>query len=167
MRFDLPDPVHGRPPPCRDPVLLDVPITLGAQAPRAARDVVAGVLVEWMPAEIVERAQLVVSELVTNSLLHSGAGPGEKVTLTVRAWKRRCRIEVEDPGRRGVVAPRSADLLNGGGMGLNLVAAVSECWGVIRDAGGPNCVWAQLVDADGAGLTETDEGGAGHVVSEM
>jgi hypothetical protein len=37
-------------------------------------------------------------------------------------------------------------------MGLNLVAAVSECWGVLRDGDGLNRVWAQLVDADGAGL---------------
>jgi hypothetical protein len=59
---------------------------------------------------------------------------------------------VEDPGRGGPVAPRPADLLNGGGMGLNLVAAISECWGVIRDRDGRNRVWAQLVDADGAGL---------------
>jgi serine/threonine-protein kinase RsbW len=152
MRLDLPDPVHVRPPPCDDPLLLDVPIALGAQAPRAARDVVAGVLAEWMPAALVERAQLVVSELVTNSLLHSGAGPGQHVTLTLRAWDRRCRVEVEDPGHEGAIAPRSPDLLNGGGMGLNLVAAVSECWGVIRDDGGSNRVWAQLVDADDAGL---------------
>jgi anti-sigma regulatory factor (Ser/Thr protein kinase) len=152
MRFDLPDPVHGRPPPSDDPLLLDVPIALGAQAPRAARAVVAGVLVEWMPAAVVERAQLVVSELITNSLLHSGAGHGEHATLTLRAWERRCRIEVEDAGRGGAIAPRSPDLLNGGGMGLNLVAAVSECWGVIREGDGPNRVWAQLVDADGAGL---------------
>jgi anti-sigma regulatory factor (Ser/Thr protein kinase) len=149
MRFDLPNPVHGRPPPCSDPVLLDVPIVLGVQAPRAARDVVAGVLLEWLPTAVVERAQLVVSEMITNSLQHSGAAPGERVTLTLRAWEGRCRIEVDDPGRSGVIAPRAPDLRNGGGMGLNLVAAMSESWGVVRDGDGRNRVWAQLVDADG------------------
>jgi anti-sigma regulatory factor (Ser/Thr protein kinase) len=151
MRLDLPDPVPGRPPPSEDHALLDVPIAVSTQAPRAAREVVGAALVEWMPAAIVERAQLVVSELVTNSVLHSGAAAGEDVTVRLRALAPRCRIEVEDPGRGGAIAPRTPDPLRGGGMGLHLVAAISECWGVIRNDDGPSRVWAQLLDADGAG----------------
>jgi anti-sigma regulatory factor (Ser/Thr protein kinase) len=151
MRFDLPDPVDGRPPLFQDQLLLDVPIAVSPQAPRAAREVVAAALVEWMPAAIVERARLVVSELVTNSLLHSGAPAGEHVTVRLRALAPRCRIEVEDSGRGGAIAPRAPDPVLGGGMGLHLVAALSESWGVIRDGDGPSRVWAQLLDADGAG----------------
>jgi len=31
------------------------------------------------------------------------------------------RVEVEDHGRSGVIAPRSADLQRGGGFGLNVM----------------------------------------------
>lgn len=166
MRLDLPDPVPGRPPPSQDQVLLDVPIAVSTQAPRAAREVVAAALLERISAAIVERAQLVVSELVTNSLLHSGAADGEDVRVRLRALRPGFQIEVEDPGREGAIAPRPPDPLRGGGMGLHVVAAISECWGVIRDDDGPSRVWAQLLDADAAGQ-DADEEELGDVISEM
>jgi hypothetical protein len=54
------------------------------------------------------------------------------------------RLEVEDPGRDGAVAPRQAGLNGGGGRGLNLVQTISERWGVERVAAGGTHVWAQL-----------------------
>ena len=122
----------------------EVAIPLGVQAPGVARSVVAEWLADQVAPCVLETALLLVSELVTNSVRHSGVPEGEDVVVRVDLWRDGCRLEVEDPGRDGVIAPQPHDLLNGGGMGLNLVQMLSERWGVVRAAEGPTRVWAQL-----------------------
>ena len=87
---------------------------------------------------------LLVSELVANSVRHSGVPEGEHVIVRVHVRDDGCRLEVEDPGRDGEIAPLPRNLLRGGGMGLTLVQTLSERWGVLRAAEGPTCVWAHL-----------------------
>jgi two-component sensor histidine kinase len=136
---------------------LDVPIALGAVAPRTARKTVADALTGRVSSAMVQRAKLVVSELVTNSLVHSGAGEGAEVTVTLRSGAHGCRIEVQDPGRQdGVIAPRLPDRVNGGGMGLIVVDAMCAQRGVLRDEDGSSRVWAELIDDD---LADHDECG--------
>ena len=105
-------------------------------------------IAEWLAdhvaPSVLETALLLVSELVTNSVRHSGVPEGEDVVVRAHLWRDGCRLEVEDPGRDGVIAPQPPDLLRGGGMGLSLVQMLSERWGVVRAAEGPTCVWAQL-----------------------
>ena len=122
----------------------EVAIPLGVQAPGVARSIVAEWLADQVAPCVLETALLLVSELVTNSVRHSGVPDGEDVVVRVDLWRDGCRLEVEDPGRDGVIAPQPQDLLNGGGMGLNLVQMLSERWGVVRAAEGPTRVWAQL-----------------------
>jgi len=122
----------------------EVAIPIGAHAPGAARRVVAERLGDHVAPSVLETALLLVSELVGNSVRHSGVPEGEDVVVRVHLWRDDFRLEVEDPGRDGVIAPRSQDMLRGGGMGLHLVHALSERWGVVRAAEGPTCVWAQL-----------------------
>ena len=122
----------------------EVAIPLGVQAPGVARGAVAEWLADQVAPGVLETALLLVSELVTNSVRHSGVPEGEDVVVRVDLWRDGCRLEVEDPGRDGVIAPQPHDLLNGGGMGLNLVQMLSERWGVVRAAEGPTRVWAQL-----------------------
>jgi anti-sigma regulatory factor (Ser/Thr protein kinase) len=122
----------------------EVAIPLGVQAPGVARTVVAEWLADQVAPCVLESALLLVSELVTNSVRHSGVPEGEDVVVRVDLWRDGCRLEVEDPGSDGVIAPRSQDPLEGGGMGLNLVQMLSERWGVVRVADGPTRVWAQL-----------------------
>jgi anti-sigma regulatory factor (Ser/Thr protein kinase) len=119
-------------------------IPIGAQAPRVARSVIAQWLADHVAPSVLETALLLVSELVSNSVRHSGVPEGEDVVVRVGLWRDGCRLEVEDPGRDGVIAPQPQDLRNGGGMGLNLVQMLSERWGVVRAADGPTRVWAQL-----------------------
>jgi hypothetical protein len=69
---------------------------------------------------------------------------GEDVIVRVHLWGDKCRLEVEDLGCDGVIAPQSPDLVRGGGMGLHVVQMLSEHWGVVRATGGPTRVWAQL-----------------------
>jgi anti-sigma regulatory factor (Ser/Thr protein kinase) len=119
-------------------------IPIGAQAPRVARSVVAEWLADHVAPSVLETALLLVSELVSNSVRHSGVPEGEDVVVRVDLWRDGFRLEVEDRGRDGVIAPRSPDVLRGGGMGLQMVQTLSERWGVVRAAEGPTCVWAQL-----------------------
>jgi len=91
---------------------------------------------------VIEDMQLLVSELVTNSLRHAGLGAGDAVRVVASLNNGSLRVEVENRGMTGVVAPRPPDLGGGGGYGLKLVAALSERWGVVRDD--TTCVWAEL-----------------------
>ena len=116
-----------------------------AHAPAAARAGVRGSLRACVSASVLDTAELLVTELVTNSARHSAVAPGDGVVVVrVVIEKAVCRLEVEDPGRAGVVAPRPPDLESGGGIGVNLVQSLSERWGVERVAKGGTRVWAQL-----------------------
>jgi len=81
-----------------------------------------------------ERATLLTSELVTNSVNHSNSRlDGGVITVTVRAAADRVRVEVRDEG--GPTAPtlRCDDDLAEAGRGLRLVEAYSVTWGYHRN----------------------------------
>ena len=124
--------------------LVERAVEAGPGAPRMARELIAGTLGDRLDGPVLANAQLLVSELVTNSVRHSGAPAGDELVVRLRVWRDRCRLEVEDPGQDGVIAPQRPDPVRGCGMGLNLVQSLSERWGLVRAAGGPTRVWAQL-----------------------
>lgn len=96
---------------------------------RIARRWVADMLEELGRDDLVESAQLGVTELVTNALLH--AVP--PVTVRVRGTIEHPRVEVTDqsllpPQRSGLAHVEVDDLLTHG-RGLDLVASHAEQWG--------------------------------------
>lgn len=140
---------------------LRTTLTGSPLAPGAARKLVRGALTEWAglgppgteePGErLAQDVTLVVSELVTNAVVHAGTD----VELA-------CRLE-EDPehpgGCRAVVvevsdrhpsrAPRdgASEPPHGAaeyGRGLRLVAALADAWGVTYRRG-TKTVWARLL----------------------
>jgi anti-sigma regulatory factor (Ser/Thr protein kinase) len=123
---------------------LEVVLPADVGAPCAARQVVARYLGDRVSPSVFDNAQLLISELVTNSVRHSGAVAGEPLTIRVGLAQTWCRVEVEDPGHDGVIAPRRPDRAQGSGMGLNLVQKLSERWGLERAREGGTRVWAQL-----------------------
>ncbi len=148
---------------CRDPAhvieanggaAFEVCLPLDARAPRAARIVVEGTRGR-VPGSVLEDARLVVSELVTNSVRHSGASAAGVVVVRVQIIGAMVRLEVEDRGRGGVIAPLAPDLVQGG-FGLSLVQEISERWGLERVPAGGTRVWALLrrapPTAEAAGL---------------
>jgi anti-sigma regulatory factor (Ser/Thr protein kinase) len=145
----------GRP----DGPAVAVRLTCDVRAPAAARSVVAQCLRGRVAADVLENAQLVVSELVTNGVLHSGACATDALVVRVALSRTMVRVEVEDPGRGGVIAPRSPDLTSGGGFGLQLVQALSERWGMERVTQGGTSVWAQLPRTPTAARASSDEPG--------
>ena len=126
---------------------LEVVLAADVQAPGAARSIVARHLGGVVAPSVLDSAQLLISELVTNSVRHSGAAAGEPLLVRVCVGQSVCRLEVEDRGRDGVIAPGPMDRVNGGGMGLNLVQMLSERWGLERVFAGGTRVWVQLACA--------------------
>ncbi len=117
----------------------------GVGAPRLARRSVR----EWLSAEgldeFEERALVVVSELVSNAVVHartvlelSFAAEGRNVEVGVRDQDRR---SPESVWRLEKVAPNDGKLTEGG-RGLAIVAALADEWGVSKTANGKR-VWAR------------------------
>jgi len=122
---------------------LKLSLPLDDRGPRAARTALDGLRGRMAPA-VLDDAQLVVSELVTNAVRHSCVSDGGLVVLFVELTGTMVRLEVTDPGCSSLIAPRAPDLENGGGFGLHVVRALSERWGLEQVATGGTRVWAQL-----------------------
>jgi anti-sigma regulatory factor (Ser/Thr protein kinase) len=91
-------------------------------------------------------ALLVLSELVTNAVLH-GAEP---IEVFVSRDGDLLRIEVSDGGSRtDGVAPRSQDDRRPGGRGLHIVNSLATRWGTTDNEAGKT-VWAEIGLTDGA-----------------
>jgi len=115
-----------------------------AAAVADARDTVCRQLDRWgLPDDLGYTAQLVISEFVTNAVLHTDS---ERVSCLLQVCERWLRIEVTDEGGgHSEVTPREAAEEDVNGRGLQLVGAVAEQWGVHtggRQAG--RVVWAEL-----------------------
>jgi anti-sigma regulatory factor (Ser/Thr protein kinase) len=86
-----------------------------------------------------ETMQLLVSEVVTNAVLHSDASPDSDIKLRARPCHNdSIRVEVIDGGRSGAPALREPDG-PGGGYGLFIVATTAKRWGVEQN--GETVVW--------------------------
>jgi anti-sigma regulatory factor (Ser/Thr protein kinase) len=119
-------------------------VTLAGRAERArvARSFVEGVLGPGHPCGDV--AALLVGELFSNSLRHSGSGaPGETVTVAVKTADDVIRVEVTDRSGPGVPKPRPAGGDAEDGRGLHLVARLATRWGW-RRRGGRTVTWFEL-----------------------
>jgi anti-sigma regulatory factor (Ser/Thr protein kinase) len=81
-------------------------------------------------------AVLLVSELVTNSVLHSDSRlPGGTITVTVSGTPDGARVEVRDAGGMSVpLVKRVDDALAEGGRGLRLVNDLAARWNYRCDA---------------------------------
>jgi anti-sigma regulatory factor (Ser/Thr protein kinase) len=97
-----------------------------------------------IPARTATDAALLVSELVTNSVVHANVGPGGALTVEIATLDDRLRIAVTDPGSRLRPSMHPPDPETPGGLGLLLVDELCETWGVWQDLG-PTCVWCELL----------------------
>lgn len=83
----------------------------------------------WGLHDVVDEAQLCVSELVSNVITH--VGPGTPATLAVSMKGAHLRIEVHDPHARALPTVRDATADSEEGRGMALVDAVADRWGVL------------------------------------
>ncbi|MGW2637319.1 ATP-binding protein [Streptomyces sp. NPDC001348] len=82
----------------------------------------------WGLHEVIDAAQLCVSELASNVITH--VGPGTPATLAVSMNGVHLRIEVHDPDTRALPTLLDANVDSEGGRGMALVDAIAARWGV-------------------------------------
>jgi anti-sigma regulatory factor (Ser/Thr protein kinase) len=145
--------VQEWPSPCQAPELrsgrIEFPAT--AAAARSARQWVAGLLASTCPADLVDTAVLLVSELVTNAVRASAAAAvacacpdARRIGLAIAHSRDTLRIEVADSAR-GAVPARPGDPGDDAesGRGLQVVAALAARWGC-RPAAPGKAVWCEI-----------------------
>ena len=153
---------HTQPPPCPHPVAdttaaetaepplwlnrRELPLELSA-VPKARRHA-RQTLRDWgLEADIVENAELIVSELATNAVRHSERPPaGGRFVLTLIHLPETLQIYLADTDPRPPVALRPAEDATGG-RGLLLVGELSDRWGIrlpTPDQGTGKAVVAEL-----------------------
>jgi anti-sigma regulatory factor (Ser/Thr protein kinase) len=126
-----------------EPFTIEAAVDGGPGAARRARDIVRGELAGRVPGGRLGDVALLVTELVANGVKHGGAIGGERrLHLRFHGRSSALRVEVEDPGGSGTVAPRPPDTARGGGLGLHIVDRVATRWGV--DGGRGTSVWFEL-----------------------
>ncbi|MFE2566005.1 SpoIIE family protein phosphatase [Streptomyces mirabilis] len=116
------------------------------EAVRHARRFTRRTLRAWgVPDDSMDGALLVVSELVTNALVHTDG----QVRLDITLINHRLRISVADTSPRTPVKPTSIGWEATGGRGILLVEAMSATWGTVPVSGGKQ-VWSEIpLDAGG------------------
>jgi anti-sigma regulatory factor (Ser/Thr protein kinase) len=112
----------------------------GPHAPAEARSAV-GVMGRDLGRELLDSLRLLVTELVTNSVLHGGAGDDDPLRLEVTLSPRAVRVEVSDLGPGFEPQARVQGIPGDGGWGLLIVDRLADRWGV-RQRG--RCVWFEL-----------------------
>ena len=115
-----------------------------------ARHAVAG-LTPYLDPGVAENAELLVSELVTNSVRHAGLPYEASIEFSVRASPEVLMVEVADAGNgfdSGAPArPRRPRVVAGSasasGWGLFLVDQIADRWGAVQ-MDGETRVWFEL-----------------------
>ncbi|WP_175436402.1 SpoIIE family protein phosphatase [Streptomyces hawaiiensis] len=110
------------------------------QAVGHARRFARRTLRSWGVTVDYDAALLVVSELVTNALVHTDG----KVRMDLTLVNNRLRIAIADASPRSPVSPASIGWEATGGRGILLVEALTATWGTLPVSGGKQ-VWAELV----------------------
>ncbi|GLW05913.1 ATP-binding protein [Microtetraspora sp. NBRC 13810] len=107
---------------------------------RAAR----GMVLRHLAAhgDMADDCALIVSELVTNAVLHGGTAVRVRLILAGRG----VYAEIADDGE-GLPAETDGDLDATGGRGLLIVGRLAGDWGVVPAPGGGKVVWFVLGEA--------------------
>lgn len=108
-------------------------------APGLARDALATLGLPDPPAHDL---RLLVSELVTNSVIHAPCDADATIGLSVDRRPGHVRVEVCDPGTGFEAHARDPESLDTGGRGLLLVDRMATRWGVERRD--ETCVWFEM-----------------------
>jgi anti-sigma regulatory factor (Ser/Thr protein kinase) len=113
----------------------------GIDAPTEARSAI-GLMRRVIGHELLPVIALLVTELVTNSVRHGGAGPDDPVRLELVVSEEAVRVEVSDLGPGFVPTPQpEPHPSETGGWGLILVDRSATRWGTRQ---GGRCVWFEL-----------------------
>ncbi|NUS17584.1 MAG: ATP-binding protein [Streptomyces sp.] len=111
-----------------------------------ARRLLASNLDAWGLAHLADAAELVVSELLTNSVRHAREPRGHVIGTRFERLQRGVRIEVHDAsGDKPERREASCDAESGRGLAL-VDVITGGCWGVSDRQGIGKMVWAVCAD---------------------
>jgi anti-sigma regulatory factor (Ser/Thr protein kinase) len=117
------------------------------EAPAQGRAAIAGLSADLdLDPRLRQTLLLLVSEVVSNAVLHSSAAADAEIRLEAAVRDDAVRITVTDGGEGFVPGPRDPNRIEGG-YGLFLVAKAASRWEV--QPGAPTRVWFEL-DLDGS-----------------
>jgi signal transduction histidine kinase len=120
------------------PLVAAIELEQDTLSPPTARRFVDTTLRDWGCDPVIDDALLVVSELVTNAVVHAASDARVELRLAPGVL----RIEVSDNGD-GAPEPQSIDVTRPSGRGLLLVSAMAVAWGIDPIPDG-KVVWAEL-----------------------
>ncbi|MCW2644488.1 MAG: hypothetical protein JWP07_597 [Pseudonocardiales bacterium] len=121
-------------------VLVSVHLLPRVQSVAVARDFVATTCTSnGVPAEVSETATLLVSELVTNVVVHART----EIAMHIRPEGQRLRVEVMDRDPAGQVQLLAPDPTAQSGRGVHLVSVLADDWGITSQVTGKT-VWFEL-----------------------
>ena len=116
------------------------------ESARAARRFVGDVLLDWELPQLIEPAALLVSELVTNALLHARSD----IDVKLRVADDNLRVEVHDSSPV-LPRPRNYRPEAATGRGLHMLDWVATDWGVEADSTG-KAMWFTISTMHPTGL---------------
>ena len=126
---------------------VDVELPGGSNAPGLARSEVRDAIETVVPEDHLAMVILLTSELVTNAVVHAQQPDDATIGLRIIRSQNRLRLEVTDSGSGFNPAARRRPDPGGGGLGLLLVATLSDRWGTTRRTSSQRqwfCVWFEL-----------------------
>lgn len=109
------------------------------QSAREARSFVSSALDSWGMENVAEIVTLLVSELVTNAVVHARS----EVDVVVQLTPDGARVEVSDHSDATPVV-RTAESEDESGRGLAIVDSLSRAWGVRARSGGGKTIWFEV-----------------------
>jgi serine/threonine-protein kinase RsbW len=130
------------PQPTADDLVFELPAGPMAAA-RARRAVVAGN--GTVPSSIRDDVLLLVTELVTNAVRHSNAGPEALVRVELRRGADSLHVAVSDEGT-GFTAGAPLERNEAAGWGLALVDRIADRWAVAPARSGTSAWFEVAVD---------------------
>jgi anti-sigma regulatory factor (Ser/Thr protein kinase) len=121
---------------------LELALERNVQAPAIARAAISGLCQDLrLPDTLRQTLVLLISEVVSNAVLHSSGPPDAPITVTAMVTPEVFRITVTDAGDGFTPAQRDPARVEGG-YGLFLLEKAASRWGV--EASSPTTVWFEL-----------------------
>ncbi|WP_274560722.1 ATP-binding SpoIIE family protein phosphatase [Streptomyces spiramyceticus] len=124
-----------------------------------ARQQLRDLLHDWADEEQVDAGVLMVSEMVTNVLVHTDGDALLVVEATGEPGERRLRVEVADASDELPHKRRPGEMASSG-RGLVLMEMLADTWGV-DPRGDGKCIWFELYEAGASGGSGVSAGFGG------
>jgi PAS domain S-box-containing protein len=123
------------------PSRINVQMEANLKSIATARRVLAQ-LEGLVPEDKIETLRLLISEVVSNAIKHTGASDKESVELSLEVQRGKLRVEVTDPGVGFQASDRELHEDQESGWGLWFVQEMTDRWGTSREEG--STVWFEI-----------------------